>query len=81
MPSFDPQVLNTRGGLFLTRPSLAHYTRNREELLARANQVLGWAAEGHLTVHIGETFPLDQAGQAHRKLAGRQTTGKVLLVP
>ena len=46
VPPFDPQVLNARGSLFLTRPTLAHYTRNREELLSRANQVLGWAAEG-----------------------------------
>lgn len=81
VPPFDPQVLNARGGLFLTRPSLGHYTQNREELLARAGQVLGWAAEGSLRVRIGETFPLGGAGEAHRKLAGRLTTGKVLLVP
>src|SRR3990172_7892399 len=81
VPPFDPQALNTRGGLFLTRPSLGHYTRNREELLARANQVLGWVGEGRLRVRIGETFPLANAGEAHRKLAGRETTGKVLLIP
>ena len=81
VPPFDPQALNTRGGLFLTRPSLGHYTRNREELLARANQVLGWVGEGRLRLRIGETFPLANAGEAHRKLAGRETTGKVLLLP
>jgi len=81
VPPFDPQALNTRGGLFLTRPSLGHYTRNREELLARANQVLGWVGEGRLRVRIGETFPLANAGEAHRKLAGRETTGKILLIP
>ncbi|MGB3399043.1 MAG: quinone oxidoreductase [Candidatus Deferrimicrobiaceae bacterium] len=81
VPPFDPQVLNTRGSLFLTRPTLAHYTRNREELLSRADEVLGWAAEGKLTVRIGETLPLVEAGEAHRKLAGRETTGKILLVP
>ncbi len=81
VPPFDPQVLNARGSLFLTRPTLAHYTLNREELLSRANQVLGWAAEGLLNVRIGETFPLAEAGEAHRKLAGRETTGKVLLLP
>jgi NADPH2:quinone reductase len=81
VPSFDPQVLNARGGLFLTRPSLGHYTQNREELLSRANPVLGWAAEGALRVRIGGTFPLAEAGEAHRRLAGRQTTGKVLLLP
>lgn len=78
---FDPQVLSARGGLFLTRPSLAHYTRNREELLSRANQVLGWAAEGRLKIRIGASFPLSEAGEAHRQLTARQTTGKVLLLP
>ena len=81
VPPFDPQILNARGSLFLTRPTLAHYTRNRKELLSRAEEVLGWAAKGKLTVRIGETFPLAEAGEAHRKLAGRETTGKILLVP
>ncbi len=81
VPPFDPQILNARGSLFLTRPTLAHYTRNREELLSRANQVLGWAVEGHLDIRIGGTFPLAKAGEAHRKLAGRETTGKILLLP
>jgi NADPH2:quinone reductase len=81
VPPFDPQILNLRGSLFLTRPTLAHYTQNREELLSRANQVLGWAAEGLLNVRIGETFPLEEAKEAHRKLEGRETTGKVLLLP
>ena len=81
VPSFDPQILNARGGLFLTRPSLGHYTQNREELLSRANPVLGWVAEGALNVRIGGTFPLAEAGEAHRKLAGRETTGKILLLP
>jgi NADPH2:quinone reductase len=81
VPPFDPQVLNARGSLFLTRPTLAHYTQNREELLSRANQVLGWAAEGLLSVRIGEILPLADAGEAHRKLAGRETTGKIILLP
>jgi NADPH2:quinone reductase len=81
VPSFDPQVLNARGGLFLTRPSLGHYTRNRQELLSRAEQVLGWVAEGTLKVRIGGTYPLEEAGEAHRMLAGRQTMGKILLLP
>ena len=81
VPSFDPQVLNTRGGLFLTRPSLGHYTKDRRELLSRADQVLGWVADGTLGVRIGGTYPLEEAGEAHRRLAGRQTTGKILLIP
>lgn len=78
---FDPQVLNAKGGLFLTRPSLAHYTATREELLSRANDVLGWAASGELSVRIGARYPLAKAADAHAALAGRETTGKVLLVP
>jgi NADPH2:quinone reductase len=81
VPSFDPQVLNARGGLFLTRPSLGHYTRDRQELLSRADQVFGWVADGTLKVRIGGAYPLEEAGEAHRKLAGRQTTGKILLLP
>lgn len=78
---FDPQILNTKGGLFLTRPSLAHYTATREELLSRANDVLGWTAAGELKVRVGARFPLAKAADAHRALAGRETTGKVLLIP
>jgi len=81
VPAFDPQVLNAKGGLYLTRPSLAHYTATREELLERANDVLGWAARGELKVRIGAEFPLAEASEAHRQLAGRRTTGKVLLIP
>ncbi len=78
---FDPQVLSAKGGLFLTRPSLAHYTATREELLGRANDLFDWTARGELKVRIGAEFPLAQAPEAHRQLEGRQTTGKVLLIP
>lgn len=79
--SFDPQILNQKGSLYLTRPSLAHYTATREELLQRAADVLGAIARGELTISIGATYPLAEAAEAHRALAGRATTGKVLLVP
>ncbi len=79
--AFDPQLLNAKGGLFLTRPSLWHYTQTREELEWRANDVMNWAAKGDLKVRIGAEFPLSQAAEAHRKLQGRETTGKVLLIP
>lgn len=78
---FNPQVLNQKGGLFLTRPSLWHYTQTREELLWRAGDVMRWALEGRLKIRIGAEFPLAQAAQAHIALQGRETTGKVLLVP
>lgn len=81
VPAFDPQILNTKGGLFLTRPSLAHYTATREELLWRANDVLGLVAAGELKIRIGAKFPLPEAAEAHRQLSERKTTGKVLLLP
>ena len=77
----DPQVLNQKGSLFLTRPTLHHYTATRAELLERAGDVLGWVADGSLAVRIGHEFPLARAADAHRELEGRRTTGKVLLIP
>ena len=77
----DPQILSARGGLFLTRPSLVHYTATREELLQRAGDLLGWAASGELRVRIGGEYPLEMASRAHADLAGRGTTGKLLLIP
>ncbi len=79
VPPFDPQVLNRKGGLFLTRPSLHHYTASRQELLHRAGEVFRRLLEGRLTVHIGGEFPLSEAAEAHRALEGRKTTGKLLL--
>ncbi len=81
VPPFDPQVLNQKGSLFLTRPSLYHYVATREELLARAGEVFGWVADGSLQVRIERAYPLAQAAEAHRALAARETTGKLLLIP
>src|SRR5713226_6479667 len=78
---FDPQVLNQKGSLFLTRPTLAHYIATRAELLARAGEVLGWIKSGKLTVRIERELPLAEAAEAHQLLQGRKTTWKVLLVP
>ena len=64
-----------------SRPSLAHYTLTREELLQRSGDVLGWIRAGQLKLRIEQTFPLKDAGEAHRRLEGRQSTGKLLLVP
>jgi NADPH2:quinone reductase len=77
----DPQVLHRKGSLFLTRPSLGHYIAIRDELVARANEVFGWIADGRLAVRIDREYPLSEAAAAQRALEGRQTTGKVLLVP
>lgn len=81
VPSFDPQILNRKGSLYLTRPTLNDYVATRGELLQRANEVLGWVKTGALKVRIGAEFPLVRAADAHRALAGRKTTGKVVLVP
>jgi NADPH:quinone reductase len=78
---FDLQVLAQKGSLFITRPTLAHHTASRAELLERAGQVLGLAASGALVVRIGHELPLTRAAEAHRELEGRRTTGKVLLIP
>jgi NADPH2:quinone reductase len=80
-PPFDPMRLEEGGSLFLTRPSLRHYTARREELLARAGEVLGWVADGKLEVRIAGRYPLEDARQAHEDLEGRRTTGKLLLRP
>ena len=81
VPPIDPLVLSRKGSLFLTRPSLVHYIADRASLEARAADVLGDAAAGRLQVRIDRTYPLAEAADAHRALEGRQTAGKVLLVP
>jgi NADPH:quinone reductase len=81
VPPFDPQRLNQAGGLFLTRPSLAHYTATREELLMRADAVLSAVADGTLRVRIDRRFALAEAADAHRALEQRASRGKFLLVP
>ena len=81
VPSFDPALLAQKGSLFLTRPSLAHYTATRDELLWRAGEVLSSVAAGDLKLRVEKTFPLAEAAEAHRQLEGRKTTGKVLLIP
>jgi NADPH:quinone reductase len=81
VPPLDPAVLNAKGSLFLTRPSLNHHISAREELLQRAGDVLGWVRDGKLELRIGLEFSLKDAAEAHRALEGRRTTGKVLLIP
>ncbi|MFW6204276.1 MAG: quinone oxidoreductase family protein [Actinomycetota bacterium] len=82
VPPVDPQQsLGGKGSLFLTRPMFADYTRTREEVLARADDLLRWVEAGDLAVRIGARYPLADARQAHDALEGRRTTGKVLLLP
>jgi len=77
----DPQILNQKGSLFLTRPSLGHHIVTKAELAQRSSEVLGWVAQGRLKLRIGAEFALKDAAEAHRALEGRKTTGKVLLNP
>ena len=79
--SFDTAVLNAKGSLSLSRPSLTHHTTGRAEILARAGDVLQWIEAGKLSVRTGHALPLPQAAEAHGLLASRKTTGKILLIP
>ena len=80
VPPVNPMVLNQRGSLFFTRPSLHHYTHTREELLQRAWDVLGWVSSGELILRIDRTYPLAEAAEAHRRLEGRHALGKLMLL-
>jgi NADPH:quinone reductase len=80
VPPVDPLRL-WENSVFLTRPALAQYTLTRSELLERAGDVLGWVMSGKLTLRISHTLPLKDAGEAQSLLEGRQTTGKILLIP
>jgi len=81
VPPFDLIKLSQKGSLFITRPTLAHYTAAREELEWRASDVLGSIARGELKLRIHKGYKLEEAAQAHRDLEGRKTSGKLLLVP
>jgi len=81
VPPFDLIKLSQKGSLFITRPTLAHYTLTREELEWRANDVLQSIARGEIKLRIHKVYPLAEAAQAHRDLEGRKTTGKLLLKP
>lgn len=81
VPPFAPLLLSQKGSLFLTRPTLLHYTQTPAETRARAGDLFNWVASSSLRVRVGVTFSLTQAAEAHRALEGRETTGKVLLLP
>jgi NADPH:quinone reductase len=81
VPPLDPQVLNAKGSLFLTRPTLGNYIATRDELLWRTDDLFSWIRAGTLEVHIDKTWPLAEAAEAHRYLEARQTKGKMLLLP
>jgi NADPH2:quinone reductase len=80
VPPFDLIALSQKGSLYVTRPTLGHYTATREELVARSGAVFAMMASGKLKLRIEHTYPLAEAQQAHRDLEGRKTTGKLLLI-
>jgi NADPH:quinone reductase len=79
VPPIDPATLVEKGSLFLTRPSLAHYSADRQELLHRSGAILGLVRDGKLRLRIEKRYPLDGAAQAHRDLESRATTGKLIV--
>ncbi len=81
VPPFDLTILNGKGSLYVTRPSLGHYTSTPDELHWRAGDLFGWILDGKLKLRIGQTYPLKEAARAHEVLEMRRTTGKVLLIP
>ncbi len=81
VPPFDLQRLNSGGSLYVTRPTLAHYVADRTELLWRASDIFEGIAKASLHVRVGAEYPLAVAARAHEDLAGRRTTGKLILVP
>jgi NADPH2:quinone reductase len=80
VPAIEPLLLNQKGSLFLTRPSLAYYAATREELLWRAGDLFKWIQSGALKLRIEHTYPLKDAHKAHEDLEARKTTGKLLLL-
>lgn len=81
VPPVDPQTLNTKGSLYLTRPFLGHYTADRAELMWRVNDLFTWIVSGELKVRIDKTFSLAEVAEAHQYLESRQSKGKILLIP
>jgi NADPH2:quinone reductase len=80
VPPFDPQRLQAAGSLYLTRPTLAHFVVEDDELRRRSADLFGWIAHG-LSIRVHDRYPLADARTAHEDLQGRRTTGKLLLVP
>jgi NADPH2:quinone reductase len=81
VPPIDAQMLSQKGSLFFTRPTLVHYIASRDELQQRARDLFGWIGAGKLKLRTEFEFPLKDAAEAQKALAGRKTTGKVLLIP
>jgi NADPH2:quinone reductase len=81
VPPLDPSTLVAKGSLFLTRPTLTHYSASRDEILSRTADLFNWIRSGELRLKVDHVFPLAEAAKAQEELAGRRTTGKIVLIP
>jgi NADPH2:quinone reductase len=81
VPALDPAVLVAKGSLFLTRPTLTHYSASRDEILSRTSDLFTWLGRGELRFKVDHVYPLAEAARAHEELAARRTTGKIVLIP
>ena len=81
VPAFEPSILSAKGSLFLTRPTIMHYTAHRHDLLDSANELFDVVRSGAVKIAVRQTYPLAEAAQAHRDLAARKTTGSSVLLP
>jgi NADPH2:quinone reductase len=80
-PPFEPGILSAKGSLYLTRPTLFHYTRTSRELQETAEDLFSVIESGAVKVAVHQRFPLSQARRAHEALHARATTGATLLIP
>ena len=81
LPPVEPLLLSQKGSLFLTRPTLVHYTAKREDLVASANDLFEVVKSGKVKIEIGQRYALKDAAQAHRDLESRKSTGSLMLMP
>ena len=81
VPPFDIGILNTKGSLYTTRPTLFTYTATRADLLANANELFDLVGRGIVKINVNQTYPLKDAAQCHRDVEARRTTGSTVLLP
>jgi NADPH2:quinone reductase len=79
--AFDINLLQAKGSLFATRPTLVTYTAKRDDLMTIANALFEVVMSGQVKIPINQKYPLKDAQQAHRDLESRKTTGSSILVP
>ena len=81
VPPFDPLLLSQKGAIFITRPTLAHYTSKRDELLELGAELFEVVTSGKVRIEVNQTYALADAANAHRDLEARKTTGSTIMLP